>query len=202
MSYKARDPEPWLTVKKAIEVFGKYPQVIAMKSDPKINSEVPHSDVKEMIQAFAPKVQMQGFTLWAERFGLVRSWFGKTFDEKIRKLSVWVGGKDKEIDSWGGVYTRVMKNTDDSTFGTVEAIKRIGISAERLRYWEQQGIVTPGYVQCGTRRFRRFSESDIKRAILIKMLVDEERYSLEGAIRKLNKKGSNSGLEQKAIIEK
>lgn len=78
-----------------------------------------------------------------------------------------------------------MNRKGDKRFGTVEAIKKIGISAERLRYWERAGIATPEYVECGTRRFRRYSEEDIHRAILIKMLVDDEGYSLEGAKRKL-----------------
>ena len=78
-----------------------------------------------------------------------------------------------------------MHSRNDNKMGTVEAVKQIGISSERLRYWERVGIVRPAYTECGTRRFRRYSEEDINRAILVKMLVDDERYSLEGAIRKL-----------------
>ena len=78
-----------------------------------------------------------------------------------------------------------MKNMNDNRFGTVEAVKKIGISSERLRYWERVGIVKPIYIQCGTRKFRRFSPEDINRAIFIKSLVDEEKYSLEGAKGKL-----------------
>jgi len=75
-----------------------------------------------------------------------------------------------------------MKSKDGKRFGSVEAAKRIKISTERLRYWERRGIVDPAYIQCGTRRYRRFSLEDIKRAILVKALVDKEKYSLEGAI--------------------
>ena len=78
-----------------------------------------------------------------------------------------------------------MKKIHDHRLGTVEAIERIGISAERLRYWERVGVVKPMYVQCRTRKFRRYSEEDIQRAIFVKRLADEEKYSLEGAIRKL-----------------
>jgi len=77
-----------------------------------------------------------------------------------------------------------MKNRNDNRVGTKEAVKRIGISAERLRYWESVGIVKPDYVKCGTRRFRRFSQEDMIRAALIKKLVDKDKYTLEGAIRK------------------
>lgn len=78
-----------------------------------------------------------------------------------------------------------MKLTKDKGFGTVETTQKIGISPERLRYWERLGIVKPSYVQCGTRRFRRYSQEDIHRAVLVKTLVDNEKYALEGAIRKL-----------------
>jgi len=80
-----------------------------------------------------------------------------------------------------------MKQLNDNRFGTVAALQKIGVSSERLRYWEKAGIISPKYIKCGTRKFRRYSEEDINRAILIKMLVDEEGYSLEGAKRKLEK---------------
>ena len=73
----------------------------------------------------------------------------------------------------------------DNKFGTVEAVKQIGISSERLRYWEQVGIIQPKYVQCGTRRFRRYSQEDIDRGIYVRILVDGEKYSLEGARKRL-----------------
>ncbi|MFH1504358.1 MAG: helix-turn-helix domain-containing protein [Candidatus Omnitrophota bacterium] len=72
-----------------------------------------------------------------------------------------------------------------NTVGTVEAAQKIGISSERLRYWERLGIVTPEHIQCGTRKFRRYSHEDIHRAVLIKTFVDVKRYTLEGAIKKL-----------------
>lgn len=84
-----------------------------------------------------------------------------------------------------------MKISNDQRFGTAETVKRVGVSAERLRYWEWVGIVKPEHVQCGTRKFRRYNFEDIYRAILVKKLVDEEKYSLEGAIRKLNEYRQN-----------
>ena len=68
-----------------------------------------------------------------------------------------------------------MKKSHDNRFGTVEAVKKIGVSFERLRYWEQRGIIKPRYVQCGTRKFRRYSQEDDDRAILIKRLMDDEK---------------------------
>ncbi len=78
-----------------------------------------------------------------------------------------------------------MNIKNDNRFGTVTAVKKIGVSFERLRYWEQRNVVRPTHVQCGMRKFRRYSQEDINRAILIKRLVDDEKYTLEGAIRRL-----------------
>ena len=89
-------------------------------------------------------------------------------------------------------------NRNDGRFGTAEAVKKIGISFERLRYWEQAGIVKPIYVQCRTRKYRRYSYEDIKRAIFVKELVDDEKYSLEGAVRKLKANKSLKDLLGKA----
>jgi DNA-binding transcriptional MerR regulator len=85
-----------------------------------------------------------------------------------------------------------VKANKDNRLGAVEATQKIGMSPERLRYWERLGIVKPAYVPCGTRKFRRYSEEDIHRAILVKALVDTEKYSLEGAIRKLEDEGGNT----------
>ena len=78
-----------------------------------------------------------------------------------------------------------MNISSDNRLGSAEAARKIGISTERLRYWERAGVVGPAYVRCGTRRFRRYSADDIARATLVKALVEDEKYSLEGAIRKL-----------------
>ena len=75
--------------------------------------------------------------------------------------------------------------TNNERFGTVETTQKIGISSERLRYWERLGVVKPKYIQCGTRKFRRYCEEDIHRAILVKTLVDTRKYTLEGAMREL-----------------
>ena len=78
-----------------------------------------------------------------------------------------------------------MKSSEDNGLGTVEITQKVGISPERLRYWERLGIVRPKYAQCGTRKFRRYCQDDIHRAALVKALVDNDKYTLEGAIRRL-----------------
>jgi DNA-binding transcriptional MerR regulator len=81
-----------------------------------------------------------------------------------------------------------MKKSSDDKFGTVEVTQNLGLSAERLRYWEKLGIVNPEHIQHGTRKFRRYSKEDIDRATLVKDLVDCERYTLEGAIKKIKER--------------
>ena len=80
-----------------------------------------------------------------------------------------------------------MKSNRDNRFGSVEAASKIGISTERLHYWEKVGIVNPTYSQCGIRRFRRYSQEDIRRARIVRELVEREKYTLEGAIGKLSR---------------
>lgn len=79
-----------------------------------------------------------------------------------------------------------MKPDTENRVGSAEAARKVGVSTERLRYWERVGVVEPAYVRCGTRSFRRYSPQDLKRAALVKSLVEEEKYSLEGAIRRLH----------------
>jgi len=81
-----------------------------------------------------------------------------------------------------------LEEKDESDeLGTIEAAKRIGISLERMYYWEKKGILEPSFKKFGIREFRRYSRVDIKRAILVKDLVDTEHYKLEGAIEKIRK---------------
>ena len=74
------------------------------------------------------------------------------------------------------------KKYESDELGTIEAAKRIGISLERMYYWEKKGILQPSFKKFGIREFRRYSRLDIQNAILIKDLVDKENYTLKGAI--------------------
>ncbi|NQT89983.1 MAG: MerR family transcriptional regulator [Candidatus Omnitrophica bacterium] len=70
--------------------------------------------------------------------------------------------------------------------GMTEAIKKIGVSAERLRYWELKGVIKPGYAQQGAKRVRRYSKNDVDIAKEIRKLIEEEGYTLKGAAERLN----------------
>ncbi|MFC1510528.1 MerR family transcriptional regulator [Candidatus Omnitrophota bacterium] len=85
-------------------------------------------------------------------------------------------------------YEGINVSGENTEYGTTVVVQRIGVSFERLRYWEKIGILQPKYVQCGTRKFRRYSEAMIKKALRIKHLVDDEKYTLQGAILKLSEK--------------
>ena len=68
-----------------------------------------------------------------------------------------------------------------------EAIKRIGVSSERLRYWELKGIITPLYFQNEGKRVRRYSMDDVEMATELRRLVEEEGFTLKGAAQRLNR---------------
>lgn len=79
-----------------------------------------------------------------------------------------------------------MPKVNDGLYGSFDTAHKIGISLTRLRYWVNLDILKPRCIQCGTRRFKRYAQADIEKAISIKRMVDEDGYSLEGAIKKVN----------------
>lgn len=76
-----------------------------------------------------------------------------------------------------------MPKIDDGLYGSFDTSRKIGISLPRLRYWVNLDILRPKHIQCGTRFFKRYEQTDIDKAILVKKMVDEGGYSLEGAIK-------------------
>lgn len=68
--------------------------------------------------------------------------------------------------------------------GSTETAKKIGVEIHRLYSWERAGILKPKYIQHGVRKFRYYSEKDIERGKFIRMLMDDEGYTLQGAIKK------------------
>ncbi len=78
-----------------------------------------------------------------------------------------------------------MANKNDGRFGTIEVARRVGISVERLYYWERIGIVNPEMESFGIRQFRRYSREDIERAKRAKEMVDIEGYTLQAAKKRI-----------------
>jgi len=85
-----------------------------------------------------------------------------------------------------------MANINDGLCGSFLIARSAGLSLERLRYWERLGIIHPSYIQCGSRRFKRYSRRDIEKVRAIKKLVDEDKYSLGGAIAQLKQRESHA----------
>ena len=75
----------------------------------------------------------------------------------------------------------------EKNIGMTEATQRIGVSSERLRYWELKGIISPHYITRMSKKIRRYSQEDIELCIEIKRLI-EEGYTLQGATRKAKEK--------------
>lgn len=75
----------------------------------------------------------------------------------------------------------------EKKIGITEATQRIGVSPERLRYWEHMGIISPAYVEHGSKHSRRYSEEDIAIATEIRNMVEKEDFSLKGAAMRLNR---------------
>ncbi|MDP6685964.1 MAG: MerR family transcriptional regulator [Candidatus Omnitrophota bacterium] len=75
----------------------------------------------------------------------------------------------------------------EKNIGITKAINEIGVSAERLRYWELKGIIAPKYIGQGSKRLRRYSYEDIQIAREIKRMIEIEGYSLKGAAERMNR---------------
>jgi DNA-binding transcriptional MerR regulator len=76
----------------------------------------------------------------------------------------------------------------------------LGVRPHVLRYWESEfPIVTPQKSSTGQRVYRR---SDVETLVMIKHLLHEERYSIEGArkrIRELRKEGALRTFKKEAV---
>ncbi|OCG26008.1 hypothetical protein A9G11_01385 [Gilliamella sp. wkB108] len=71
--------------------------------------------------------------------------------------------------------------------GIREVSDMTGISVRQLRYWEEKKIITSVDPNSA---IRKFTLADIKKAILIKELIDDG-YSLDGAAAKVEKRLKN-----------
>ncbi|MDR3607248.1 MAG: MerR family transcriptional regulator [Oligoflexia bacterium] len=78
----------------------------------------------------------------------------------------------------------------------------LGVKPHVLRYWEGEfSIVAPGKSGSGQRVYRR---SDVETLLMVKRLLHDERYSIEGArrrIRELRKEGELSSFKKEIATE-
>jgi DNA-binding transcriptional MerR regulator len=95
-----------------------------------------------------------------------------------------------------------IKIPDRIFFRIGDVAEILGVKPYVLRYWETEfSLVSPEKSSAGQRVYRR---SDVEALMLIKHLRYEERYSIEGArkrIRDLRKSGELSSFKQDKIAE-
>lgn len=65
-----------------------------------------------------------------------------------------------------------------------QVIEIVGISNRQLYYWELKGLIKPEEVTIGSRRFKKYSESDIYLLKKVKEYL-EIGYTLEAAFKKM-----------------
>lgn len=62
---------------------------------------------------------------------------------------------------------------DSMFYGSNEVCKRIGLSPRQLEYWVLIGVVNPISERHGTKRFRRFTDQDLRVLQRVKDMTDE-----------------------------
>src|SRR3954468_14098010 len=76
----------------------------------------------------------------------------------------------------------------------------LGVKPYVLRYWESEfPMISPQKSSSGQRVYRR---SDVETVLMIKRLLYEERYSVEGAkkkIKELRKEGDLKGFKEEGV---
>ena len=86
-----------------------------------------------------------------------------------------------------------MTLNDERLFGSIAVAKEIGISLRQLYYWVHVlGVVQPQLRQCGRRKFRRFTRSDVKKLDQVRRLVGRG-YTLKAAVAMLRRRSSERG---------
>ena len=76
----------------------------------------------------------------------------------------------------------------NKTVGIGEVVKRCQVSEKQLRYWQNQGYITPENVPCGDRMYRHYSVTDVQLIAEIKSLL-YEGYTLKMAVEKAKNNG-------------
>lgn len=98
------------------------------------------------------------------------------------------------------IQTNKVQIPDRLFFRIGDVSELLDVKPHVLRYWESEfSVVTPSKSNSGQRVYRR---SDVETLVMIKRLLHEERYSIEGArrrIRELRKEGELKAFKQNAL---
>ena len=86
---------------------------------------------------------------------------------------------------------------DKLYFKIGEVAKLVGVKPYVLRYWESEfSIVKPGKT---TSRHRLYRRKDVETLLEIRRLLHVERYTIEGAKRRLRETGRLTGIPTEAV---
>jgi DNA-binding transcriptional MerR regulator len=86
-----------------------------------------------------------------------------------------------------------------SGYSIGDVCRILGVKPHIVRYWEQEiGLLTPEK-DLGGRRV--FSASDLQLLFRIKYLVQERKYTVEGAAQRIVEEASGEGADAKARIQ-
>ncbi|MGK5087685.1 MerR family transcriptional regulator [Bdellovibrionota bacterium FG-2] len=98
--------------------------------------------------------------------------------------------------------TNKVQIPDRLFFRIGDVAELLGIKPYVLRYWESEfPIIAPEKSTSGQRVYRR---TDVETVLMIKHLLYEERYSIEGAkkrIRELRKEGALKSFKQETVSQ-
>ncbi len=89
---------------------------------------------------------------------------------------------------------------DKAYYTPQEVSQDLDIETYVLRYWETQfPFLKPARTEVGWRRYRR---EDISKIVLIKKLLYDEHFTIEGARQRLKELSKDGQLDLKATFEK
>lgn len=119
----------------------------------------------------------------------------KTQNDAISEIE-WISPTHK-------LQNKIENIPDKMAFKIGEAAEYVGVKQYVLRYWESEfDILKPKKSKNGQ---RMYSKKDVETALLIKKLLHEDRFSIEGAqsaLRKLRKQVKEKPVEAKQVNPK
>jgi len=80
-------------------------------------------------------------------------------------------------------------------FNSITASKMIGISLKKLKSWEKFGLIKPRYINFGKKRRKYYTLEEIKWGIMVRQLIEEEKFPLNVVIEKITEARKKSDEE-------
>lgn len=129
-----------------------------------------------------------------------------TIDEAIDKETVKIENQQNEIE-WISPTVKLQDKLtnipDKMGFKIGEAADYVGVKQYVLRYWESEfEILRPKKSKNGQ---RMYTKKDVETALMIKKLLHDDRFSIEGArsaLKQLRKQVREKSVESKEVKDK